>query len=219
MPDGDRVIEIIGEGKADSGPAARSAPIESPDRGVVPILVHRLCESPASMKVKRRPVAFLQGKGVWQKVRYAKRQAVYNGSAGLVFVTDTEGNHPGQLAELIRGRDAERPDFPAAVGVAHPCIETWLLADARAIQKVGNLSGTPSLPAHPESLPAPRQDRAHNPKTVLAAALGIRRHASADGMGAIVKAVHDLSSIREKCTLGFSEFASEVEQRIKPMFA
>ena len=58
MSEAERVIEIVGEGRADHGPTARNATVESPDRGVIPVLVHRLCASPSTMRVKRRPIAF-----------------------------------------------------------------------------------------------------------------------------------------------------------------
>lgn len=133
MPEPQVMIDIIGEGKSDLGRGDKQP--GPPSNGVVPVLVHRLCNEPETMQVRRRPVPFLQGKRLWQKVRFAKRQALYGGSAGLVFVLDTEGNHPGVLQELKRGRDYELLDYPAAVGVAHPCIEAWLLADAKAISR------------------------------------------------------------------------------------
>ncbi len=220
MSDNIHVIEIIGEGKTDSGPTDRSGAIELPDRGVVPILVHRLCGKPSSMRVKRKAIMFLQqGKTIAKKVQFAKRQAVYNGSAGIVFVTDTEGDHRGQLEQLTEGRDAELPNFPAAIGVAHPCIEAWLLTDARALQDAAKLKGRPNLPAEPESLPAPCQDRDHNPKTVLRTALGVqRRQASSAEMEAVASAVRDLGTIRAKCPIGFGPFALEIERQIQPIF-
>src|SRR5205823_153554 len=119
------------------------------------------------MRVRRRPLPFLQGKGLWQKVRFAKRQALNSGSGGLVFVLDTEGNHPGQLQQLRRGRDFESVEYPTAVGVAHPCIEAWLLADASAISRAMGLEQRPEVPVEPESLPAPCKDRSQNPKVLL----------------------------------------------------
>ncbi len=170
MPPPEPVIEIVGEGRTDHG--GEGDQVDSPDNGVVPVLVHQLCDRPKSMRVRRRPLPFLQGKGLWQKVRFAKRQASGNRSAGLVFVLDTEGNHPGQLQELQRGRDAELPDYPAAVGVAHPCIEAWLLADASVILRAMKLDQQPAVPTAPESLPAPCKDRGHNPKILLGRCCG-----------------------------------------------
>jgi hypothetical protein len=108
------VIDIVGEGRTDRGRGADQP--EVPTNGVLPVLVHRLCNRPVSMRVRRRPLPFLQGKGLWQKVRFAKRQAFNSGSAGLVFVLDTEGNHPGQLDQLRRGVVlADGPTRPADV--------------------------------------------------------------------------------------------------------
>jgi hypothetical protein len=66
MPELGPVIEIVGEGKTDRGRGDdQPAP---PTDGVVPIFVHRLCNRPKTMRVRRRPLPFLQGKGLWQKV-------------------------------------------------------------------------------------------------------------------------------------------------------
>ena len=156
------VIEIVGEGRTDSGRGGDKP--EVPTNGV-PILVHRLCDQPEAMMVRRRPLPFLQGKGLWQKVRFAKRQAFNSSSAGLVFVLDTEGNHPGQLEQLRRGRDSELSEFPTAIGIAHPCIEAWLLSDASAIARAMGQTQQPDTPIEPESLPAPHKERNQNPKS------------------------------------------------------
>jgi hypothetical protein len=87
-----RIIEVVGEGKTDHGPGSDQP--EAPTHGDVPVLVHRLCDRPDLMRVQCKPLPRLRGKGLWQKVRFAKQQAFYNESAGLVFVIDTEGDHP-----------------------------------------------------------------------------------------------------------------------------
>jgi hypothetical protein len=216
MPETRLVIEIVGEGKSDRGrgddrPAA-------PSGGVVPVLVYRLCDKPQSIQVRRRPLPFLQGKGLWQKVRFAKRQAFNSKSAGLVFVLDSEGNHPGQMRELQRGRDSEMLEFPTAVGVAHPCIEAWLLADASAIFRAMRLSRQPVIPEEPESLPAPRKDRVQNPKTVLCRCAGTSRLLAAEEMTLIAQEVRDLNAISMRCPIGFAPFADEVVRKIRPIF-
>ena len=211
------VIEIVGEGPTDIGPANDKFPTELPTTGVVPILVHRLCGNPASLRVKRRRFEFLIGKRTLEeKVASAKRTAYYNGSAGLVFVVDTEGNKPGRhLARLQVGRDLKLPDFPAVVGVAHPCIETWLLADSQAIKKAMGLAEAPELPLRPEELSAPQHDRGANPKVSLGTCASRPGGVASDEAWRIA----DLSIVRERCPLGFAAFADEVEARIKPIFA
>ena len=57
------VIEVFGEGKTDLGSDLGPQP---PDKGVLPILVHRLCGRPEQMLAKRRAYAFLQ---VRQQIR------------------------------------------------------------------------------------------------------------------------------------------------------
>jgi hypothetical protein len=216
MPEPSRVIEIVGEGKVDRGRGDDQP--EPPTTGVLPILVHRLCDRPEAMRVRRRPQIFLQGKGLWQKVRFAKRQAFNNGSAGLVYVLDTEGNHPGQLEQLRRGRDAELLEYPAAIGVAHPCLEAWLLADASAIMRAMELAQEPKIPAQPELLPAPCKDRAQNPKSILGRCAGMSRPLSSDETTRIVREIRDLDAIRIRCPLSFVPFASEVIGLIRPIF-
>ncbi len=213
------VIEVVGEGKTDIGPTTPGAKVESPTVGVVPVLLHRLCGEPASMRVKRRKVAFLQGKSLEQKVKFSKRQAKYNGSAGFVFVIDSEGDHPNQVEALARGRDAVHPDFPAAVGVAHPCIEAWLLSDRKAIIRALKVNALAEIPSdHPEMLPAPRHDRAKNPKSTLARCAGRVNPLATSETTAI--ALHlDMESTRTRCPQSFAPFADEVEANIRPIFA
>jgi hypothetical protein len=216
MPEHEPVIEIVGEGKTDRGRGGDEP--EPPTTGVLPILVHGLCDRPESMRVRRRPLPFLQGKSLWQKVRFAKRQASSNGSAGLVFVVDTEGNHPGQRDQLRRGRDFELQIYPAAIGVAHPCIEAWLLADASAISRAMGLTQKPDVPAEPETLPAPCQDRGRNPKLLLARCAGRNRLLSSAETTRIVQEIRDLDVIRKRCPTSFTPFADEVVGIIRPIF-
>jgi hypothetical protein len=216
MPELEPVIEIVGEGKTDRGRGGDQP--EPPTTGVVPNLVHRLCDRPESMRVRRRPLPFLQGKGLWQKVRFAKRQAFNGGSAGLVFVVDTEGNHPGQLRELQRGRDSGLPEYPAAVGVAHPCIEAWLLAEASAISRAMELAQQPEVPVEPESLPAPCKNRGHNPKILLGRCAGLNRFLSSAETTRIAQEIRDLDAIRIRCPISFAPFADEVIGIIRPIF-
>lgn len=216
MPERKTVIEIIGEGKTDRG-RGKDQP-EPPTTGVVPILVHGLCGRPGSMRVRQRPLQFLQGKGLWQKVRFAKRQAFYSGSAGLVFVVDTEGNHPGQLEQLRQGRDSELLDYPAAVGVSHPCIEAWLLADASAISRGMGLAQRADVPEEPESLPAPCQDRGQNPKVILARCAEVNRTLSSAETTRIVQEIRDLDAICTRCPTSFAPFADEILRIIRPIF-
>jgi hypothetical protein len=210
------IIEIVGEGKTDFGKGGDQP--EAPTAGVVPILVHRLCDRPGSMRVRRRPLPSLQRKSLWQKVQFAKRQAYYNGSAGFAFVVDTEGDHPGQLEQLQRGRDFELREYPAAVGVAHPCIEAWLLADASAISRVLGLAQRADVPEAPESLPAPCKDRKQNPKAVLGRCAGQERPLSSAQTTRIVQEIRDLDAIRTRCPISFAPFAEDVVGIIRPLF-
>ena len=138
-----------------------------PNQGVVPIVVHALCGRPEAMLVTRRHYPALQGRTRTQKVHFAKRQALYNGSAGVVFVIDSEGDLKARKKELADGRDRAYPDFPMAVGVAHPCIEAWLLADSAAIQQCFGCADTAAVPEKPEELPAPCRDAKEQPKDDL----------------------------------------------------
>jgi hypothetical protein len=212
------VIEVIGEGVADIGSDEES---DLPDSGIVPILLHKWCGKPPRMRVKRKRFAHLQGKKLPQKVQFAKRQAFYNKSHGAVFVVDSEGGLKelkAKRTELEDGRGRELPDFPMAVGVAHPCIESWLLAAPDAVRRGLTLATTPQVPAEPEMLAAPCQDRRTNPKTVLAAAAGRGAELSAADKDRIAAAINDFEPLRTRCPLGFAPFADEVQRHIRPLF-
>jgi hypothetical protein len=215
MPDVNTMVYVFGEGKTDIG--GSDAP-ELPTKGVVPILVHALCDKPRQMRVKRESVAFLEGKGLWQKVRCAKRRAFYGKARAAVFVVDSEGNAAlckRKCDQVRKGRDAALPDFAMAVGIAHPCIEAWLLTDVAAITGCLNPAKTPAIPEKPEELPAPCDDRKNNPKAMLRQIAG--RAISTNDKDRIATAM-DLSSLRQRCPLGFAPFADEVEKRIRPLF-
>jgi hypothetical protein len=212
------VVEIVGEGKTDLGTVAPPSP---PNKGVVPILVHSLCGRPQGMLVKRLPFALLQSKskGLAKKVQFAKRQASCNGSDGVVFVIDSDGDLAGRMSELVEGRDRELPDYPMAIGVAHPCIESWLLADPAAIRRALELGTTPQLADDPEQLPAPLNNRKHNPKTVLRDISGVEtKEVRGKEKDAIAAAMNDMSLVRKRCPQSFAPFADEVENRIRPLF-
>jgi len=110
-PDKQQTIYIFGEGRTDVGTATEPA---GPNTGVVPILTHKLCGKPDGMAVVRRATPYLQGKGLWQKVRFAKRQASAGAGVGAVFVVDSEGDNKAlsqKTKELEKGRDATLPDL------------------------------------------------------------------------------------------------------------
>jgi len=223
MPDAHRVLEICGEGRTDIGnvisPTKSRTEPQPPTEGVVPVLLHKLCGEPATMRVVRRAVAHLQGKRLWQKVKFAKQRALYNRSAGAVFVMDSEGNHRGRLAELSRGRDAAYSEFPMAVGVAHPCVEAWLLVDSLAIVRALGLSNSVVVPSNPESLPAPQANQNRNPKRVLAMCAGRSAKAISSREATLIAlAITDLAALRNRCPVGFEPFAQEIEERIAPLF-
>jgi hypothetical protein len=213
MPDSVVVLQFYGEGVTDVGPQT-TKPVP-PSRGVVTILVHALCGTTPQLRVRSAHYAHLHGKKkLWQKVKFAKRQSFYDkGVSGVVFVMDSEGI-PEVINELIQGRDAEHADFPMAVGMAHPCVEAWLLCDAKAIQSACCLPATPPVSAHPETLPAPQQNRGVNPKTELKRVAGVESAAQKD---AIARQIKDFAVLRAACPKGFAPFADEIEQRIKPL--
>lgn len=208
--DGLILVEIFGEGRTDIG---TESVVCLPEEGVVPILVSRLCDKPAQMRVKTKRHAHLQGKNLSQKVQFAKRQARYNlGTKAGVFVQDTDGDG-AIIVDLAKGRDRALPDFPFAIGVAHPCIEAWLLADRSAILRTFGKAHSERVPDAPEALPAPRTDRANNPKKLLEQ-LGADSQATKD---AIARKI-DLTVARQRCPLSFEPFAAEIASRIRPLF-
>jgi Domain of unknown function (DUF4276) len=213
------VIEIIGDGKADAGPLDETP--QAPLLGVVTLLAFRLCESPDAMHVRRRKPLFLQkATPLWRRVQQSKMRAADACDDGLIYVVDTEGEKPQKLrAALEKGRDSKYATFPTAVGVAHPCIEAWLLADAGAIQRAFDLSQSPDLPGSPEGIPdAPKKSPGSHYKRLLAQSAKVdRADLSAALKAEIVRAITDLANLRSKCP-SFAAFGQEVEQRIKPLF-
>ena len=163
------------------------------------------------------PSLTFRERGSGRRSNSPNRQPLYNRSAGAVFVMDSEGNHRGRLAELSRGRDAAYSEFPMAVGIAHPCVEAWLLVDSLAIARALGLSNSVVVPSNPESLPAPQANRDHNPKTVLARCAE-RSAISSREATLIALAITDLAALRNRCPVGFEPFAQEIEERIAPLF-
>ena len=165
----------------------------------------------------------MEGGHLWRKVAGEKRQAYYNHSAAAVFVVDSEGGVKEleeKRASMEKGRDAVLPEFPTAIGIAHPCIESWLLADGPAIRRALNLKTTPQVPEQPEDLPAPCRDPQENPKVRLCRLVGsTKKELSADEKDRIAAATNDLDLLRQRCPLGFAPFAEEVERHIRPLFA
>lgn len=208
-----RVIEIFGEGVTDIGGATAARPTH----GVVPVLVRRLCDDPSNLLVKRKAFQHLQGKGIWQKARFAKQQSSYNpGSVGCVFVLDSEGDPENVSGDLEKGRASCAPAFPMAIGIAHPCIEAWLLTDDSAIRRGLNLQQRPAMPADPESLPAPQNDRTNNPKTALNALASPPREVSATEKTAI--AGHLRLEVGELRSPSLRAFAEDVRRHLRPLF-
>jgi hypothetical protein len=221
------IIELYADGKTEIGDLKEEC-VELPKSGVLPRFIHRLCGTPATMRVKCFAKAYMQktgtGKGLKRKAFYARRQGKYNMLNGrahaTVFVVDSEGDLKNQRQELAQGRDLGPKDYPMAVGVAHPCIESWLLADANAIRSTFCLDKQPDLPEKPEDLPAPQRDRKHNPKTVLSAIAGsAQKEMSVADKDRIAAAMDDLDLVKSRCPLGFKPFAEEVETHIRPLFA
>ena len=214
------VVEVFGEGKTDVGHDPRPQP---PTRGVVPILLHRLCGKPGSMFVKRYGIPFLQqkntGRGLHRKVTAAKKLARQNRSHAAVFVMDSEGDLKGRREELAKGRDAGPLCLPMVIGVAHPCIEAWLLSDGTAIRRGLELQATPAVPENPEELAPPSQDGKVNPKKELVRAAGFKKkELSAAQKDSIAAAMNDMELPRTRCPLGFAPFADEVQEHIRPLF-
>lgn len=218
MPDSLIVIEVFGEGVTDLGESSDKPRL--PDSGVVPVLLHKLCDSPPNLRVKTKRVSFLVKGSLSRKAWFAKRQAKYNGASGVVFVLDTDGEHPKKLNELTKGRDQGHPELPMAVGVSHPCVETWLLAVPGAIRKALRLNTDPDVTDKPEELPASLRDRKNDPKAVLGRCTPADKPLSSRQTTAIAQAIRDkdLDRIRDCCPIGFEPFAEEVSERIKPLF-
>lgn len=216
------VIAVFGEGRADVGTAMEDPRPEPPNEGVLPVLVSRLCGRPKQMQVKRFGQPFMtdseQGGRLWKKALFARRRVFYHKDVkAVVFVVDSDGQLKEKKKQLEKGRDAGPSALPMAIGVAHPCIEAWLLADASAIRRALRLSNTPNVPSDPENLPAGKKNGAH-PKNELRKAAGSSKRLSAEEMWNIAQAMNDLGLVWNRCPLGFAPFADEVNECICPLF-
>lgn len=213
-------IKFVGEGKADIGPTDASEGF--PTLGVIPTLVHSLCGKPDSMAIRRGPRPFLQKAARWRRVQLVWSQATQDPiCAGVVYVVDTEGENVEILMqEMIASRDSRHHNIPIAIGVAHPCLESWLLADHAAIKKAFDLQSAPQLPDSSETLPAPGRNRELNPKTELVRCAGVqqRKDLSVEQKTLIAREIYDLDRLRDRCPLSFAPFAHEVITHIKPLF-
>ncbi len=185
------------------------------------------------MRVIRKRWADLGSGDLARKVRFEKRQTYVNSitpgillkCAGIVFTIDTEGEKPAdKLKELHAGSKKTSPEFPTAIGVAHPCIEAWLLADPVAVAKGLNLAELPhATPSDPESLPAPHKEKKDDPKNHKNPKTTLGRYGGSDGpLGskqttAIARHV-SLSHVEIVCPLGFKPFADEVRSHLLPLF-
>ncbi|MGL6073387.1 MAG: DUF4276 family protein [Fimbriiglobus sp.] len=210
------VIEIFGEGKTDIG-YSDSKPVPAME-GVVPVLTRRLCGDPPQLLVKRTPEhAFMHNKPRTKKVLFAKRQSRINGHAACVYVVDTEGKKEKVREELETGRAGESPEFPMAVGVAHPCIESWLLADASAIRRGFGLTGQrPVVPPEPEAIPLHDAQGNNQLKLRLAACHPNNRHPNLAEKSAIAEYL-DLAVGEARCP-SFAAFAVEVRTYVRDRF-
>ena len=222
MPEAEVVIEVFGEGVADIG--KYDSPTQEPKSGILPILVKRMCGKPPRMRVKGTRISHLERGGHERKVKFHKNNACLSGRQAAVYVVDSDGDKSDMeriRLKLAAARDSIHPEFPMAVGVAHPCIESWLLADATAIRRGLELDAAPEVPDCPEDLPAPCRDRLHNPKTELCKAAGVsKQELSAAEKDCIARCINDhgISLLKERCPLSFAPFAEEVEDRIRPLF-
>ena len=174
---------------------------------------------PDRLRVIRKRYAQLSQSGdLRKKVQFAKVQSVNNGSHATVFVVDTEGKKPkATLDEMRAGRDSRYPEAPMAIGVAHPCIEAWLLADVDAIANATGFQAPINVPQEPEKLPAPQKNRVRNPKTILAESVGQSGHLPAELTTKIAR-ILDLARVAITCPQSFAPFAEEVRSHILPLF-
>jgi hypothetical protein len=224
--EGQIVIEIYGDGKTELG--GYSIPRnEGPDQGVIPILVHTLCNRNPGMRVRKYRWGFLQetdisrgtAKKVLMAIRRSAQRQLKGKSHGLVCVMDTEGEFPKKLNDMKKGRDLGPKSVPTAIGVAHPCIESWLLADAHAIQTGLSLKVIPAVPDKPEFISAPSKNRSKNPKTILRDVSGVKQNElSVEDKERIAKAMENMDLVKQRCERSFKPFAEEVETYIRPLF-
>ncbi len=192
---------------------------ELPNQGTLPILVHKICKKPGNMRVIRRRVSLLRGKTLAEKVYFERYQAIYSKYRGIVLVVDSDGKLELTRKNWHEAREKSNArlsnHLPMAIGIAHPCIESWLLSDATAIRRGLELERTPVVSDNPESL-SPKKSNKNHPKNVFRSI--VKDNMSAKDTDRIAAAMNDLELVKQRCPAGFKPFAEEVETHIQPLF-
>ncbi len=191
------VIEIVCEGPTDFE--------------VLRAMLLNYCQVPADSKFLYKQVRTLLGKRLWDKVEMARFQATVSKYSACIFVLDTDGNTK-LLNDMIRGRDV-RSGLPMPVGVAHPCIEAWLLVDATAIKRGLDLIQRPVVPSEPESIAT-----ADEAKSQLASYSTQKVKELAVTQKAAIAMYINWSSVVQICP-SFTAFDEELTIHVSPLFA
>jgi len=104
-----------------------------------------------------------------------------------------------------------------AVGVAHPCIESWLLADASAIRRGFGLTGPrPVVPPDPEAIPLHDAQGNNQLKMRLAACHPNNRHPNLAEKSTMAEHL-DFAIAEDRCP-SLLAFATEVRTQIRDRF-
>lgn len=141
-------------------------------------------------------------------------------AAGVLLVRDSD-NRPERLVGLNQARECAKWSFAVAIGVAHPKLESWLLAAFRAADKADQshlaalrkeLGRDPCTNSH--ELTAGGDSAKKSAKRVLAALCGNDAEKAEHGLDCT-----PLDTLRERGQRnGLSDYMSEVETRLLPLF-
>lgn len=130
-------------------------------------------------------------------MKFAER----NGYDAVVILMDHDGVDT-RLKSATYAQEATVTSFPRAVGIAVRSFDAWFLADHAALSQV--VSMTVHMQPDPESHSDPKKEC-----QMLNAAMAEERRLR--DFYAAIAAIVDLQILRNRCPVGFAEFANRVE--------
>ena len=176
--------------------------------GALPTIVRRLLGDGVELQTTGKRIRELAGhmhpgKGdrLGRKFIGIMRMAEREEFDAAVILIDHDGDDT-RLKSATYAQEATVTSFPRAVGIAVRSFDAWFLADHAALSHV--LSTTVDMQPDPESHPDPKSVC----QTLNGSVPGERRLRD---FYAMISAIVDIQILRNRCPVGFAEFAKRVE--------
>lgn len=240
----DEKILIYGEGPTDygwkeygqeewqAGPATilvqkcAEQAYKSPEIGYVE---KKVIDGKGRPKLAQRQLKGLKGKAI--PARYFRQYAISQGYSRGIFYCDTdkiaEGSNTDEAAcrkefqriykEVASGLQDDSPEYWKAVPmVALKMIESWLLADPRAFEKLfGKWPTNPRLPAKPELIWGDKEEpQSDFPKNYLKRVLNQYHAESCKEIFVQLAEQMDIEKLEEACPISFAKFSDDLKNAL-----